>query len=55
MILLSETNLKPHEKFFIQIYRVYQIDRFPNLKEGTVISVRIGIPHAHVDLRPFSR
>jgi len=51
--LLSETHLKPHERFFIYNYRVYRTDRFPNLKGGTAIAVRHSIPHAHVDVPPL--
>jgi hypothetical protein len=39
--LLSETLLKPHERFFIPNYHVYRTERFPG---------RNGIPHNHADL-----
>jgi hypothetical protein len=39
--LLSETQLKPHETFFIPNYHFYWTVRFPRRK---------GIPHYHVDL-----
>jgi hypothetical protein len=42
--LLSETYLKPHERFFIPNYHIYWTDRFPGRK---------GIPHNHVDLPPL--
>jgi hypothetical protein len=52
--LLSETHLKPHERFFIYNY-VYRTDHFPNLKGETAVAVRYGISHAHahVDLHPI--
>jgi hypothetical protein len=51
--LLSETHLKPHERFYIPNYQVYRTDRFPGIKGGTVVSVTKGIPHNHVDLPPL--
>jgi hypothetical protein len=51
--LLSETHLKPHERFFIQNYHFYRTDRFPGRKSGTAVAVRKGIPHNHVDLPPL--
>jgi len=51
--LLSETHLKHHERFFIYNYHVYRKDHFPNLKGGTAVAVRYGIPHAHVDQPPL--
>jgi exonuclease III len=48
--LFSETHLKPYEKFFLQNYHVYRIDRYPGRKGGTAIAVRKGIPHNHVNL-----
>jgi hypothetical protein len=39
--VLSETHLKPHERFLIPNYHFYRTDRFPGRK---------GIPHSHVDL-----
>jgi hypothetical protein len=51
--LLSETHLKPHERFFIPNYHVYRTDRFPGRKGGTAIAVRKGIPLNHVDLPPL--
>jgi len=41
---LSETHLKPHERFRIPNYRVYRTDRCPDPKGGTVVAVRKGIP-----------
>jgi hypothetical protein len=51
--LLSETHLKPHEKFFIPNYHFYRTDRFPGRKGGTAVAVRKGIPHSYVDLPPL--
>jgi hypothetical protein len=51
--LLSEAYLKHHEKFFIQNYHFYWTNSFPGRKGGTVIAVRKGIPHNHVDLPPL--
>jgi exonuclease III len=48
--LLSETHLKPHEKFFISNYHFYRTDRHPGRKGGTAVVVRRGVPHNHVDL-----
>jgi hypothetical protein len=42
--MLSETCLKPHERFFISNYHIYRIDCFPGRK---------GIPHKYVDLSPL--
>jgi hypothetical protein len=44
IVLLSETHLKPHERFFIPNYLYYQTDCFPRRK---------GIPHNLVDLPPL--
>jgi hypothetical protein len=41
MVLLSETHLKHHERFFIPNYHFYGTGRFPGRK---------GIPHNHVEL-----
>jgi hypothetical protein len=51
--LFSETHLKPHERFHIQNYHIYRIDRHPGRKGGTAVAVRKGIPHNHVDLLPL--
>jgi hypothetical protein len=51
--LLSETHLKPHERFYIPNYQVYQADRFPGIKGGTAVAVKIGVRHSHVDLPPI--
>jgi exonuclease III len=48
--LLSETHLKPHERFFISNYHFYRTDRHPGRKGGTAVAVRRGIPHNCVDL-----
>jgi exonuclease III len=50
--LLSETHLKPHERFFF-IHHVYRIDLHPGRKGGTAVADRKGIPHNHVDLPPL--
>jgi hypothetical protein len=51
--LLSETHLKPHERFFVPNYHFYWTDCFPQRKAGTAVAVRKGIPHNHVDLPPL--
>jgi hypothetical protein len=48
--LLSETHLKPHERFHIPNYHFYRTDCFPGRKGGTAVAVRKGIPHSHADL-----
>jgi exonuclease III len=52
--LLSETRLKPHERFYIPNYQVYRTERFPGIKGGTPVAVKKGITHTHVDLPPFN-
>jgi hypothetical protein len=44
--LLSETHLKPHERFYIPNYQVYLTDRFQGIKGGTAVAVKKGIPLA---------
>jgi hypothetical protein len=51
--LLSETHLKPHERFYISNYNFYRTDLFPGRKGGNAVAVRKGIPHNHVDLPPL--
>jgi hypothetical protein len=51
--LPSETHLKPHERFFIPNYHFYPANCCPGRKGGTVIAIRKGIPHNHVDLPPL--
>jgi hypothetical protein len=51
--LLSETHLKPHERFSIQNYHFYRNDHQPGRKGGTAVAVKKGISHTHVDLPPF--
>jgi hypothetical protein len=51
--LLSETHLKPHERFYIPSYHLYRIDRHSERKGGTAIAVRKGIPQRQVDLPPL--
>ena len=53
MALLSETLLKPHDRFCIQNYTFYRTDRFPGRKGGTAVAIRKGIPHTNVDLTPL--
>jgi hypothetical protein len=48
--LLSETHLKPHERFFILNCHIYWTDRFLNRKDGAAVTVRKGIPNNNVDL-----
>jgi exonuclease III len=43
--LLSETHLKPHERFHIPNYHFYRTDRFPERKGGIAVAVRKGILH----------
>jgi exonuclease III len=49
LALFSETYLKPHERNVITNYHIYRMDRYPGRKGGTAVTVRIGIPHNHVD------
>jgi hypothetical protein len=51
--LLSETHLKPHERFFIPNYHFYQPDRFPRRKGGIAVAARKGSPRNHVNLPPL--
>jgi len=53
MALLSETHLKPHERFCIPNYHVYRTDRYPGRKGGTAVAIRKGVPHTDVDLAPL--
>jgi hypothetical protein len=43
-ILLSETHLKPHERFFTPNYHFYWTDRFPGRKGRTVVAVKKAFP-----------
>jgi exonuclease III len=54
VVLLSETHLKPHERFYTPNYQVYRTDHFPGIKGGTAVAVKKGIPHSHVDLAPLN-
>jgi len=47
--LLSQTHVQPQETFFIPNFHVCRTDHFPTLKGGTVVEVRKGMPHNHVD------
>jgi exonuclease III len=51
--LLSETHLKPHERFSVINYHFYRNDRHPVIKGGTAIAVKKGVPHRYVDLPPL--
>jgi hypothetical protein len=51
--LFSVTHLKPHDRFHIQNYHFYRIDREPERKVGTAVAARKGIPHMYVDLPPL--
>jgi hypothetical protein len=51
--LLSETHLKPQERFSIRNYHIYRNGRHPGAKGGTAVAVRKGIPHSYVDLPPL--
>jgi endonuclease/exonuclease/phosphatase family metal-dependent hydrolase len=48
--LFSETRIKPYDRFHIQNYHFYRIDRNPERKAGTAVAVRKGILHMSVDL-----
>jgi hypothetical protein len=52
--LLSETHLKPHQRFFILNYHYYWTDRFQGSKGEIAVVVRKGTPHNHVDLPPLA-
>jgi hypothetical protein len=51
--LLSETHLKPLERFLISNYHFYVTGRFPGRKGGTIIAVEKH-SHKYVDLPPFT-
>jgi exonuclease III len=51
--LLSETHLKPHERFSIRNYHIYRNDRHPGAKGGTAVAVKKGVPNCYVDLPPL--
>jgi hypothetical protein len=51
--LFPETNLKPHERFFIPNFHLYQTDLYPGREGGTAIAVWKGIPNNHVKLPPL--
>jgi exonuclease III len=48
--LFSETRLKPHDRFHIQNYHFYRIDRDQSRKGGTAAAVRKDVRHMNVDL-----
>jgi hypothetical protein len=51
--LISETHLKPHERFSIPNIHFYRTDRLPGGRGGTAVAVRKGIPQHHIDLPPL--
>jgi hypothetical protein len=51
--LLSETFLKPLERFFIQNYHIYRVDPIAGRIGGIAFAGRKGIPHSNVDLPPL--
>jgi hypothetical protein len=51
VVLFSETFLKPHE--IIPNNHFYRTVRFPEMKGGSAVAVRKGIPHNHLDLHTF--
>jgi hypothetical protein len=51
--LFLKTHLKFHERFYIQNFQFYPIDRHPGIKGGTDVAVRKRIPHNNVDLPPL--
>jgi hypothetical protein len=53
VILLSETHLKPLEKFFILIYHIHRTGHYPGRNGGISIGARKGIPQSHVYLHPL--
>jgi hypothetical protein len=48
--LLSDTNLKPHDRFFIPNYHFYRTECFSERKGGTAAAVTKRIPHNHAGL-----
>jgi hypothetical protein len=46
----SDTQLKPHWRFFIQNYKFYRTNHHLQRKGSTGVAVRKGIPHSHADL-----
>jgi hypothetical protein len=51
--LLSETHLKPYERFSIRNYHIYRNDCHQGVKGGTAVAVKKGVPHSYVDLPPL--
>jgi hypothetical protein len=43
--LLSQTQLKPHDRVYIPNYHFYRTDRFLGREGGTAVTVRKNIPH----------
>jgi hypothetical protein len=50
VVLLLETYLKRHKRFFIPNYHFCRTERFPGRKGGTAVGIKKDIPHIHVDL-----
>jgi hypothetical protein len=50
--LFSETQLKPHMRFYIQSYDIYRTDRHDGEKNGTAVEVKRGVPQTWADLAP---
>jgi hypothetical protein len=48
--VLSETHLRPNEKFIIPNYHFYWTDCFLGRKGRTAVAISKGVPHNHVDL-----
>jgi hypothetical protein len=51
--LFSETHCKPHMRFYIPNYDIYQTDSEDGHKGGTAIPVKKAIPHTCVNLPPL--
>jgi hypothetical protein len=51
--LLTETYIKPHEKFLIPNFHFHRTDPFRGRKGGTASADRKCIPHKKVDLPPL--
>jgi hypothetical protein len=51
-VLSSETNLKPHARFYIPHYDFYQTGHEDRHKGPTDVALKKGIPHTCVNLLP---
>jgi hypothetical protein len=49
--LLSETHIKPDERFSIRNYHIHRNDCHRAAKGGTAVAVK-GVPHSYIDLPP---